>query len=77
MPALLITQEEPDREVLVARDGQDVAAHLQALSPERAAAIGQAALRRVRAEHTYAHRAAQLEALLDGRVQSGAHAAVA
>jgi spore maturation protein CgeB len=68
---------EPDREVLVARDGQDVAAHLQALSPERAAAIGQAALRRVRAEHTYAHRAAQLEALLDGRVQSGAHAAVA
>jgi spore maturation protein CgeB len=58
---------EPGREVLVARDGDEVAAHLEALSPERARAIGQAALRRVIAEHTYAHRAAQLDSLLDGR----------
>jgi spore maturation protein CgeB len=53
----------PDAEVLVARDGQDVADHVAALTPERARAIGQAALRRVLAEHTYAHRGAQVDAL--------------
>lgn len=54
---------EPDREVLVARDGQDVADHLAALTPERARAIGQAALTRVLAEHTYDLRGAQVDAL--------------
>ncbi|MTE01035.1 glycosyltransferase [Paracoccus sp. YIM 132242] len=54
----------PDREVLVARDGQDVADHLAALTPERAREIGQAALARVKAEHTYALRGAQVDALL-------------
>ena len=44
---------EPDVEVLVARDGQDVAEHLSTLSAERARSIGQAALARVLAEHTY------------------------
>jgi spore maturation protein CgeB len=44
---------KPDCEVLVARDGQDVAEHLAALTPERAEAIGTAALERVRREHTY------------------------
>ena len=58
---------EPGREVLVARDGAEVAAHLESLDRERARAIGAAAYRRVLAEHTYAHRAAQLEALLEGR----------
>jgi spore maturation protein CgeB len=46
----------PDREVLVARDGQDVAELLRGLSPERARSIGQAALARVLAEHTYERR---------------------
>ncbi len=36
-------------------------------NPERARAIGQAALRRVLAEHTYEHRADQVEAILEGR----------
>jgi spore maturation protein CgeB len=53
----------PDEEVLVARDGQDVAEHMAALTPERAREIGQAALRRVLAEHTYALRGAQVDAL--------------
>ncbi|KTT73142.1 CgeB family protein [Sphingomonas endophytica] len=53
----------PDSEVLVARDGQDVAEHLAALTPARAQAIGQAALRRVLAEHTYDLRGAQVDAL--------------
>jgi spore maturation protein CgeB len=55
---------EPGSEILVARDGQDVAAQLEALSHERARAIGAAARRRVLAEHTYARRAAALHRLL-------------
>ncbi len=54
----------PDREVLVARDGQDVADHLRGLTPERARAIGEAARARITAEHTYARRGAQVDALL-------------
>jgi spore maturation protein CgeB len=58
---------EPEREVLVAECGEEVAAHLDGLDAARARRIGKAALRRVLAEHTYAHRAALLEALLEGR----------
>lgn len=54
----------PDEEVLVARDGQDVAEHLSALTPQRAAAIGQAALARVLREHTYDLRGDQVDLLL-------------
>jgi spore maturation protein CgeB len=57
---------KPDEEVLVARDGQDVADHLCTLTPGRASAIGQRALARVRAEHSYAHRGAEVDALLKG-----------
>lgn len=53
----------PDHEVLVARDGRDVAEHMAALTPERARSIGQAALRRVLADHTYDLRGAQVDAL--------------
>jgi spore maturation protein CgeB len=54
----------PGTEILVARDGDDVAEHLSALTPSRAKQIGAAARRRVLAEHTYAHRARQLDAVL-------------
>jgi spore maturation protein CgeB len=53
----------PNEEVLVARDGQDVAEHVRALTPGRAREIGQAALRRILAEHTYAHRGEQVDAI--------------
>jgi len=56
---------EPGREVLIAADGDDVVAHLAALTPSRAMRIGSAARRRVLQRHTYAHRVASLEALLD------------
>ncbi len=52
---------EPGREVLVAEDGEEVARHLQRLTPERARRIGAASRRRVLAEHTYRRRAAQVE----------------
>ncbi|MDB5414861.1 MAG: hypothetical protein JWR10_3196 [Rubritepida sp.] len=51
-------------EILVARDGQDVAEQLAALTPMRARAIGAAALRRVLADHTYTIRGAEVDALL-------------
>ncbi len=55
---------QPDEEVLVARDGADVAAHLAALTPQRARAIGEAARARIAAEHTYVRRGAEVDALL-------------
>jgi spore maturation protein CgeB len=58
---------EPGREVLVARDGAEVAAHVLGLTPARARQIGRAARARVLAEHTYDHRAAQLEEVLGVR----------
>jgi spore maturation protein CgeB len=58
---------KPGEEVLVARDGQDVADHLATLTPERARAIGEAALARVLAEHVYALRGTQVDAILRDR----------
>ncbi|HEX8663782.1 MAG TPA: glycosyltransferase [Beijerinckiaceae bacterium] len=55
---------KPDEEVLVARDGADVAEHVRALTPERARAIGEAARARVLAEHTYTLRGAKVDAIL-------------
>lgn len=54
---------KPDAEVLVARDGKDVAEIVGSLDQTRARAIGQAALQRVLAEHTYAHRGEQVDAI--------------
>jgi len=55
---------EPDAEVLLADTRAEVEAHLEALTPERRSAIGEAARQRVLREHTFAHRAAQVEAAL-------------
>ncbi len=55
----------PGEEVLVARDGKDVAEILAGLDQESARRIGAAALERVRAEHTYALRAAEVDAAFD------------
>jgi spore maturation protein CgeB len=51
-------------EVLVARDGQDVAEHVRSLTPKRARAIGEAARARILREHTYSRRGAEVDALL-------------
>jgi spore maturation protein CgeB len=61
---------EPGRDVLVAHDGDEVARHMQNLTPASARAIGAAARRRVLESHTYAHRAAQVSALLQQRTVS-------
>jgi spore maturation protein CgeB len=56
----------PDAEVLVAADAEQVAACLNALTAERARAIGEAARHRILAEHTYAHRAHEVNGILNG-----------
>jgi spore maturation protein CgeB len=67
---------EPGEEVLVARDGAEVASHLASLDRGRARAIGERARRRVLAQHTYADRARLVEALLCGDAEAdGAPAA--
>lgn len=58
---------KPDEEVLVARDGKDVASILMATSLLEARMIGQRALARVRAEHTYDRRAELVDVLLKAR----------
>ena len=63
---------EPGTEMLVARNADEVAAHVRSLDAAKARAIGQAAWRRVLAEHTYDHRAAQLDAILEGRGEGAA-----
>jgi spore maturation protein CgeB len=66
---------KPGEEVLVARDGQDVTEHLATLTPERARGIGEAALIRVMAEHTYRLRGALVDRLLKAHVARAREAA--
>jgi spore maturation protein CgeB len=54
----------PDSEILVARDGRDVADILETLDEETAHAIGERALARVLRDHTYAQRAALVDSIL-------------
>ncbi len=58
---------EPGSEILVAESGEAVAAHVAALRPEAARAIGERARDRVLADHTYAHRARDGAAALGER----------
>jgi spore maturation protein CgeB len=57
---------EPDSEVLVASDGDEVAAILEGLTEARSRAIAAAARARILTHHTYRHRAEQVNRLLDG-----------
>jgi len=59
---------EPGREVLVARDGRDVAEFVRKLLPDTARNIGAAARERVLRDHTYVQRAEQVEEILGVRV---------
>ncbi|HBA83710.1 MAG TPA: hypothetical protein DCZ95_06410 [Verrucomicrobia bacterium] len=55
---------EPDKEILVAESGEQVLGYLEELTETQGRRIGLAARRRVLAEHTYAHRAEQVEQTL-------------
>ncbi len=58
---------EPEREVLVARDGAEVAELVASVDPERVRRVGDAGRRRVLQDHTYARRAAEVVDVLDAR----------
>ena len=68
---------EPGREVLCVQSGQAVAETLRALSEERAREIGRAARRRILQEHTYDHRARELQRLLGMQLDGARRAASA
>ena len=61
---------EPGREVLIAETGEDVASLVEGLTPAHARQIGRAAQKRVLAQHTYRHRALELERLLGAQRQA-------
>ncbi|HEY1583296.1 MAG TPA: glycosyltransferase [Chthoniobacterales bacterium] len=56
---------QPNEEVLIAHNGEEVADLVRSLHPESAQEIGQAARRRVLAEHTYRHRAEQFDRIME------------
>lgn len=57
---------EPGSEVLVTHGGAEVAEHLDRLTEREARAVGERARARILEHHTYAHRAAQVESVLEG-----------
>jgi spore maturation protein CgeB len=65
---------EPGAEVLTVKSAEDVIAAVSDLTPARAKEIGQAARRRVLAEHTYAHRAEELHAIFSRGLSTQTHA---
>jgi spore maturation protein CgeB len=65
---------EPEQEILVAGCGEEVAAIMERLGPARAAAVGSRALARVKAQHTYAHRALQFQAIFSAGAKEGGFA---
>ena len=83
--ACLITEQwegigyflKPGEHVLIARDGQDVADHLAGLTPELAKEIGLRALEHVLTHHTYANRAAEVDAVLQMELRRKREAAAA
>jgi spore maturation protein CgeB len=64
----------PGDEVLVAASGEEVAELLDGLSRRKARCIGEMARARVLAQHTYARRAAVVDAVLKGAVPATAEA---
>jgi spore maturation protein CgeB len=54
---------EPGKEILVANNGDEVKQLLSGLTDENAKRIGNAALKKVLAKHTYTHRAEELDSI--------------
>ncbi len=66
---------KPGEEILVARDGQDVAELVRRLTAEEAQAIGRRALARALCDHTYKQRAMTVDALFKARLAKSMEAA--
>lgn len=61
---------EPDTEILVAHDGNEVVKIISELTPERAKEIGKAAYKKVLEKHTYEHRADLLGKVLNETLEA-------
>ncbi len=61
---------QPGEEILVAHAAADVARAVRELSPERARAIGEAARKRVLAEHTYDRRGTMVQLILEDTLKA-------
>jgi spore maturation protein CgeB len=70
----LETLFEPGVEILIAKSSRQVVEILQGMPETERREIGQRARRRVLAEHTASHRAAELEAIISGRAASASSA---
>jgi spore maturation protein CgeB len=55
---------EPERECLVGKCGEEIAGHIKSLTEQRCRMIGESARKRVAGEHTYYHRAIDVEKIL-------------
>jgi spore maturation protein CgeB len=64
---------DPGKEVLCACSGEDVELVLGGLTPATARKIGEAARRRVLAQHTYQHRAREIVRLFEGGAHTLSH----
>lgn len=60
---------EPDKEILVVKNGKEVEEVLQKLTAEKAKEIGEAAYKKVLSAHTYEHRAELLETVISKRLK--------
>lgn len=58
---------DPGKEILIAATGDDVADLVESLTEPATLRIGRAALQRVRAKHTYRHRAEQVTTIIDAK----------
>jgi spore maturation protein CgeB len=63
---------EPGKEVMRVASGEEVAAILPGLTPDRARQLGERARRRLLSEHTYEHRAMAVKNLLVEQLSSRA-----
>jgi spore maturation protein CgeB len=59
---------EPGKEILIAKDGDEVAEILLSLDEDKSKTIGNAAMKKVLDKHTYSHRAEELEKLLEAKL---------
>ncbi|MDT0643920.1 glycosyltransferase [Zunongwangia sp. F363] len=59
---------EPDEEIMVVKDGEEMKKVLSELTPEKAKKIGKAAYKKVLAKHTYEHRAELLESVISRKL---------
>lgn len=63
---------EPNKEILIARNSDEVIQLMKALTPEKAKKIGTAAYKKVLSTHTYKHRAYLLESVFSTKLEDQA-----